>query len=275
MRPSRPDFRWSSRPSTMLGGRAMEIVRDEEQFHRYIPPGGEGVERGPGVDRSVPLAGHRSGRRRPVRRRRRVRGRRTGAHRGGRRAFGRQRLLPAAVFPARRDHRRAQGADAGHGRGPGSARTDECPVRHRGAAERCAADLRPGGQSAGQPHGALRGQDHRPAGGGDRRQDHGRGEARRLQSDRRQPCACGGQGGGVRVRALPGVDTVLGPEMRSTGEVMGLDWRRPGEGPGPAFARAFAKSQLAGGVVLPGAGGVFVSVKDSDKPRASSNRCGC
>jgi carbamoyl-phosphate synthase large subunit len=66
---------------------------------------------------------------------------------------------------------------------------------------------------------------------------------------------------------FPGVDTVLGPEMRSTGEVMGLDWRRPGEGPMEAFARAFAKSQLAGGVVLPAAGGVFVSVKDSDKPR--------
>jgi carbamoyl-phosphate synthase large subunit len=66
---------------------------------------------------------------------------------------------------------------------------------------------------------------------------------------------------------FPGVDTVLGPEMRSTGEVMGLDWRRPGEGPGPAFARAFAKSQLAGGVVLPAAGGVFVSVKDADKAR--------
>jgi carbamoyl-phosphate synthase large subunit len=66
---------------------------------------------------------------------------------------------------------------------------------------------------------------------------------------------------------FPGVDTVLGPEMRSTGEVMGLDWRRPGEGPGPAFARAFAKSQLAGGVVLPTTGGVFISVKDADKPR--------
>ena len=65
---------------------------------------------------------------------------------------------------------------------------------------------------------------------------------------------------------FPGVDTVLGPEMRSTGEVMGLDWRRPGEGPEPAFARAFAKSQLGGGTVLPEAGAVFVSVKDADKP---------
>ena len=63
-----------------------------------------------------------------------------------------------------------------------------------------------------------------------------------------------------------GVDTVLGPEMRSTGEVMGLDWRREGEGPGPAFARAVAKSQLGGGTVLPASGAVFVSVKDADKP---------
>ncbi|HEY3799809.1 MAG TPA: carbamoyl-phosphate synthase large subunit, partial [Caulobacteraceae bacterium] len=64
---------------------------------------------------------------------------------------------------------------------------------------------------------------------------------------------------------FPGVDTVLGPEMRSTGEVMGLDWRRPGEALGPAFARAFAKSQLGGGTVLPKEGAVFVSVKDADK----------
>ncbi|MBS0409340.1 MAG: carbamoyl-phosphate synthase large subunit [Proteobacteria bacterium] len=64
---------------------------------------------------------------------------------------------------------------------------------------------------------------------------------------------------------FPGVDTVLGPEMRSTGEIMGLDWRRPGEDMGPAFARAFAKSQLGGGTILPTSGGVFVSVKDADK----------
>jgi carbamoyl-phosphate synthase large subunit len=63
-----------------------------------------------------------------------------------------------------------------------------------------------------------------------------------------------------------GVDTVLGPEMRSTGEVMGLDWRRPGEDLAPAFARAFAKSQMAGGVLLPSSGAVFISVKDADKP---------
>jgi carbamoyl-phosphate synthase large subunit len=66
---------------------------------------------------------------------------------------------------------------------------------------------------------------------------------------------------------FPGVDTILGPEMRSTGEVMGLDWRRPGEEwLHQAFARAFAKSQLGGGTVLPKSGTVFVSVRDADKP---------
>ncbi|MFT4911876.1 MAG: carbamoyl-phosphate synthase large subunit [Brevundimonas sp.] len=64
-----------------------------------------------------------------------------------------------------------------------------------------------------------------------------------------------------------GVDTILGPEMRSTGEVMGLDWKRDGEADmAPAFARAFAKSQIGGGTTLPVAGCAFVSVKDADKP---------
>ena len=57
---------------------------------------------------------------------------------------------------------------------------------------------------------------------------------------------------------VPGVDTVLGPEMRSTGEVMGLD---------TSFAVAFAKSQLGGGAKVPTSGTVFVSVRDSDKAK--------
>ncbi|HKI50767.1 MAG TPA: carbamoyl-phosphate synthase large subunit [Geothermobacteraceae bacterium] len=55
---------------------------------------------------------------------------------------------------------------------------------------------------------------------------------------------------------FPGVDTLLGPEMKSTGEVMGIDWE---------FGKAFAKAQLGAGVKLPLAGKVFVSIKDSDK----------
>ncbi|MFW6115394.1 MAG: carbamoyl-phosphate synthase large subunit [Thermodesulfobacteriota bacterium] len=57
---------------------------------------------------------------------------------------------------------------------------------------------------------------------------------------------------------FPGTDIILGPEMKSTGEVMGID---------DDFGRAFAKSQLAAGQVLPTTGTVFVSVKDADKPR--------
>jgi carbamoyl-phosphate synthase large subunit len=55
---------------------------------------------------------------------------------------------------------------------------------------------------------------------------------------------------------FPGVDIILGPEMKSTGEVMGLD---------TDFAHAFAKAQLGAGVKLPNEGTVFISVRDTDK----------
>jgi len=56
---------------------------------------------------------------------------------------------------------------------------------------------------------------------------------------------------------FPGVDIILGPEMKSTGEVMGID---------PDLGLAFAKSQMAAGGTLPTKGNVFVSVKEADKP---------
>jgi len=58
---------------------------------------------------------------------------------------------------------------------------------------------------------------------------------------------------------FPGVDTILGPEMKSTGEVMGV---------GRTFAEAFVKSQLGAGVRLPTSGKAFVSVKHADRPKA-------
>jgi len=58
---------------------------------------------------------------------------------------------------------------------------------------------------------------------------------------------------------FPGVDTILGPEMKSTGEVMGV---------GESFGEAFVKSQLAAGVQLPESGTAFISVRDQDKARA-------
>jgi carbamoyl-phosphate synthase large subunit len=60
---------------------------------------------------------------------------------------------------------------------------------------------------------------------------------------------------------FPGVDVLLGPEMKSTGEVMGLD---------SSFERAFLKSQLGAGVKLPEAGTAFISVRDGDKTAAVS-----
>jgi len=56
---------------------------------------------------------------------------------------------------------------------------------------------------------------------------------------------------------FPGVDTVLGPEMKSTGEVMGV---------GRTFGEAFAKAQLAAGAEIPQSGRLFVSVRDADQP---------
>ncbi|RBA24037.1 carbamoyl-phosphate synthase large subunit [Herminiimonas fonticola] len=58
---------------------------------------------------------------------------------------------------------------------------------------------------------------------------------------------------------FPGVDTILGPEMKSTGEVMGV---------GKTFGEAFVKSQLGASIKLPRSGKVFLSVKGGDKPRA-------
>ncbi|HEU0265431.1 MAG TPA: carbamoyl phosphate synthase large subunit, partial [Geobacterales bacterium] len=60
---------------------------------------------------------------------------------------------------------------------------------------------------------------------------------------------------------FPGVDTLLGPEMKSTGEVMGID---------VTFAKAFAKAQLGAGTRLPLSGKVFISVRDADKKHVVS-----
>src|SRR5688500_7463432 len=64
---------------------------------------------------------------------------------------------------------------------------------------------------------------------------------------------------------FPGVDTLLGPEMKSTGEVMGV---------GETFGEAFVKSQLAAGVKLPSGGRAFNSVRDGDKHRSEERRGG-
>ena len=119
--------------------------------------------------------------------------------------------------------------------------------------------LRARGEPARFPHRAVRRQGHRQTDRRDRRRGDGR-QARSPTSASKPPTYKH-----VAVKEavfpfarFPGVDPMLGPEMRSTGEVMGID---------SDFAMAFVKSQLGSGQVLPMHGTVFISVKDSDKDR--------
>ncbi len=133
--------------------------------------------------------------------------------------------------------------------------------------------VRPRGQSAREPHGAVRVQGHRGAAG----QGVRSGDARRVhRRTARRPGCCPPRATAARSRSdapvavkeavLPfnrfrradgtGVDTLLSPEMKSTGEVMGID---------DDFGTAFAKSQTAAYGSLPTSGTVFVSVANKDK----------
>ncbi len=80
-----------------------------------------------------------------------------------------------------------------------------------------------------------------------------------IKIDRRMPLHLSVKTPVFPFARFPGVDVVLGPEMRSTGEVMGIDRN---------FARAFAKAQMGAGIRLPAKGACFISVKDHDKPAA-------
>ena len=77
-----------------------------------------------------------------------------------------------------------------------------------------------------------------------------------LPSDTPQPSYVSVKEAVLPFNRFPGVDTILGPEMRSTGEVMGI---------GESFGIAFAKAQLASGLRLPDSGQVFLSLADRDK----------
>ena len=149
------------------------------------------------------------------------------------------------------DHRGDPPPGPAAGRGARRGRPDERAVR--GPERR---HLHPRGQSPRQPNGALRRQGDRRADRQDRRPRDGRGK---LTEFVLEPA----NDGHVAVKEsvfpfvrFPGVDVMLGPEMRSTGEVMGLD---------TDFSRAFLKSQLGAGTSLPQSGTAFISVKDRDK----------
>jgi carbamoyl-phosphate synthase large subunit len=240
------------RPSYVLGGRAMQIVYDLDALQRYMRDAVKVSGANPVLIDFLPARRDRgrcrcAGRQGPER----VRRRHHGAHRGGRDPFRRFGLLAAALLAAAQDHRRDRAPDRGDGQGAAGRRPDERAVRGEGRRR-----LRARGQSARQPHRAVRRQGDRPADRQVRRPPDGRrvAEVARHQEDKGKHIAV--KEAVFPFARFPGVDVILGPEMRSTGEVMGLD---------QDFGRAFAKSQLGAGSKVPVDGQVFVSVKDPDK----------
>ena len=141
-------------------------------------------------------------------------------------------------------------------------------IPRAGTVERRRQSLRHRSQSARLAHRPLRLQSHRRPHGKNRLAPHDRTQAPRIpprihraekRSRHRHRC--------YYVKSpvfpwnkFPGVDTVLGPEMKSTGEVMGV---------ADNFGEAFAKAQLAAGQKLPTQGTVFISVTDHDKPHVA------
>ena len=113
-------------------------------------------------------------------------------------------------------------------------------------------------QPARLPHRAVRQQGHRRAAGQARRQDHGRQDARELGfTEEIMPTHYSVKEAVFPFIRFPGVDIIFGPEMKSTGEVMGID---------ADLGLAYAKAQMAAHGRLPRAGNIFISVKDADKP---------
>ena len=233
------------RPSYVLGGRAMVIAYDEEIDPAVHARGGQLLAGPAGADRPLPRRRHRSGRGRAGRWRERTDRRHHGAHRRGGRAFGRQLLRAAAAIASATTTcdtieeytvRLAQGAERD--------RTDERAVRHQ---ER--QGVRAGSESARLAHRAVCQQGDGRAAAEDCGRPDARQEAARLTRTHRRAAS-----GVLPVpqdfvkspvfpfNKFPGVDPALGPEMRSTGEVMGV---------GENFGEAFAKAQISAGTPLP------------------------
>ncbi len=262
------------RPSYVLGGRAMAIIHDQTALDDYllgVLPGlvpsdvkaryperqdwadQHGFGQEPAAVRPLPGGRDRDRRRCLERRRNGGRGRDHGAHRGGRHSLGRQRLLAAAAFV-----------------------TPETIVSLKEQTQKLARALEVGGlmnvqyalkdgeiyvlevnprasrtvpfvaKVIGKPIAAI---------------------AARIMAGEKLASFdlklekldhVGVKEAVFPFARFPGVDTVLGPEMRSTGEVMGID---------RSFEVAFAKSQLGAGSRPPTSGAVFVSVRDVDKEK--------
>ena len=255
------------RPSYVLGGRAMEIVHDTHQLDRYVARLAADLE-GPSeiavsdkrpllIDRYLTDAvevdvdcladgkdSYIAGIMEHIEE--------AGIHSG-------DSACSLPPHPFGKTDCRTRTADPRAGAGVQGRRADERAIRHQGRRHLCAR-----GQSARLAHGAVRRQGDRHSGRQDRGAHHGRRSAFELQAKTAGFHPSVAQHIGVKeavfpfARFGPAVDTVLGPEMKSTGEVMGID---------RDYNVAFVKSQLGGGSRLPKTGTVFVSVKDADKSR--------
>ena len=247
------------RPSYVLGGRAMEIVYSQDDLAGYLrrEAGGGRAD----LPRPLPRGLARGGRGRPLRPRAGLDRGDHAARRGGRGALRRQRLRAAPALAGRRDARPDPRGHARHRAGDRGRRADQRPVRdpRRRA-------VRDRGQPPRLAHGAVRLQ-------GGRRCRWRSWPAGSCSARRSPPSACppsaraSGSADHVSVKeaVLPfdrfeGSDALLGPEMRSTGEVMGI---------ARDFPTAFAKAQAAAGVPLPRSGTVFITVTDEDKTAAA------
>ena len=251
------------RPSYVLGGRAMEIVYDEDALRALHGARRRGrrpdrpvlidkfLEDAIEVDVDAISDGETRGHRRHH-----------GAHRAGRRALGRQRLRAADQVDRRAGARRRSAArSAALALELGVDRPDERAVRGQGRTTSTSS------RSIRAPRAPCRSSARRSACRWPSwRRGSWSGETLRgARLHRARSCrrTCAVKEAVFPFAKFPGVDTLLGPEMKSTGEVMGID---------ASFGVAFAKAQIAAGTVLPPTGTVFLSVRDEDKAGRAAGR---
>jgi carbamoyl-phosphate synthase large subunit len=243
------------RPSYVLGGRAMEIVHEEEDLRRYMREAVQVSNESPVLlDRFLERRG-RSGCGCPQRRAEVIIGgimehiEEAGVHSGDSACS----LPPYSLSPAIQDRMREQVRAMALELGVVGLMNTQFAIQGD--------DIYVlGSQSARFPHRSLRFQGHRTTAGQDRRPLHGWAHIGSTRGVRRGDShLLFRQGSGVSLRQVPRRRPLLGPEMKSTGEVMGV---------GRTFGEAFAKAQLGAGDQLPRGGQAFISVRDADKARA-------
>ncbi len=242
------------RPSYVLGGRAMEIVHEQVGPRALHARGDQGFQRLAGAARPLPERRDRSRRRRGLRRQGSRDRRRDGAYRAGRRAFGRFRVLAAAVLARRRSCRTSCAARRSRWR----ARSRSCGLMNvQFAIQNGVVYVLEVNPRASRTVPFVSKATSLPLAKIAARCMAGMSLRAQNVAHEVVPPYYSVKEAVFPFIKFPGADTILGPEMKSTGEVMGV---------GETFAEAFVKSQMATGERLPSSGKVFLSVRDSDKP---------